>query len=274
MADGRQTRPRTARLGSSHNILLGPAHFTPSYKIGLAFIFLNVIDTAMSTFHRFPLLPTELRLQIWEATIEPRTVMVCFSYKPKTNDYLLYPRLQTCTPVPAPLQTSQEARSHLKGFYQQLYSEQPVELEFPIERFDQTIESPRRYVWFIPAIDIVDIGGNQLERLRQTAPLVQRLEVERLERDTYWLWLEAETEFPHYHSLKEMRVVTKCDFSAYVKEDSLGRRWPCAKEGVILIDANGKLKPTTLMALVNGKIPDERVGEPAFSIGHRHMHDS
>jgi hypothetical protein len=171
------------------------------------------------------------------------------------------------------LQASQEARNHLKGVYQQLYSEQPVELEFPIGRFDQTIESPRRYIWFVPAIDVVDIGENQLERLRQVAPLVQKLQIERLERDTYWLWCEAETEFPHFHSLKELRVVTKCDASAYVKEDSMGRRWPCGKEGVIIVDANGKLKPTTLKDLVDGKVPDKGV-DRALPKGHRHMHDS
>lgn len=227
----------------------------------------------MGTFKQFSLLPAELRLQIWEATIQPRIIVICFSYKPKTNEYLLYPRLQTRTPVPAPLQTSQEARNHLKGIYHQLYSEQPVELEFPIGKFDQTIESPRRYVWFMPAIDIVDIGENQLERLRQVAPLVQKLGIERLERDTYWLWCEAETEFPHFHSLKELRVVTKCDPSAYVKEDIMGRRWPCGNEGVIIIDANGKLKPITLKDLADGKVPDERVGK-SLPKGHRHMHDS
>ncbi|EAT76760.1 hypothetical protein SNOG_15922 [Parastagonospora nodorum SN15] len=76
----------------------------------------------MSTFHPFPRLPTELRLQIWEMTVEPRTVEICIRFTDFPSTPLADgkqkrpPRqmstVQSPTPVPGPLQACREARYH------------------------------------------------------------------------------------------------------------------------------------------------------------------
>ncbi|KAK3351416.1 hypothetical protein B0H65DRAFT_457799 [Neurospora tetraspora] len=77
----------------------------------------------MTTFHRFPRLPAELRLRVWELTVEPRTVdfrintprasytaVEGFNGSPVKAQELL-----STTPPPATLQACQESRNHLQG---------------------------------------------------------------------------------------------------------------------------------------------------------------
>lgn len=100
----------------------------------------------MATFHPFPRLPFELRAQIWEATVEPRTVEVFIRYKDEI------PRLVSTTPVPAPLQTCREARNlklYRQEFSELLLQDQP-EYKGAVER---------RYVWLNLDIDTISIGG-------------------------------------------------------------------------------------------------------------------
>ena len=85
----------------------------------------------MTTFHLFPFLPFELRAQIWEMTVEPRTVEVSVvSYT--LMDATAPPdwrgirqrrasRPVSPTPVPATLHVCQEARN--LRLYQQAFSE-------------------------------------------------------------------------------------------------------------------------------------------------------
>lgn len=120
----------------------------------------------MATFHPFPRLPFELRAQIWEATVEPRTVEVRIRYKNSI------PRLVSLTPVPAPLQTCREARN-LK-LYRQAFSELPQYSS----RHEGAVE--RRYVWLNLDIDIISIGDNMLEDFHPVAPLIKRLKIERV----------------------------------------------------------------------------------------------
>lgn len=75
----------------------------------------------MTAFHLFPRLPYELRMQIWEMTVEPRIVNAELTHQNPT-DRAFY--LTSSTPVPAVLQTCQEARNH--GLYQQAFSELAV----------------------------------------------------------------------------------------------------------------------------------------------------
>ncbi len=72
----------------------------------------------MVTFHPFPRLPYELRVHIWEMTVEPRVVEVRCD-RPVPTRQQCY--LTTSTPVPAVLQTCQEARDH--GMYKKCFSE-------------------------------------------------------------------------------------------------------------------------------------------------------
>lgn len=116
----------------------------------------------MPTFSLFPLLPTELRLQIWRFTVEPRTVDISVS-----ESYLRfgYPLPVTNTPVPGPLQTCRESRSELQKHYQRGFKElrnrDDVEL---------------RYVWVNFEIDIIYIGsGNHFHVYKAVASQIQRL---------------------------------------------------------------------------------------------------
>ena len=74
----------------------------------------------MATFHPFPRLPYELRMQIWEMTVEPRVVNTEFRY----GREIRLPPLASSTPVPAVLQACQEARNH--GLYKKCFSELAV----------------------------------------------------------------------------------------------------------------------------------------------------
>ena len=75
----------------------------------------------MATFHPFPRLPYELRMQIWEMTVEPRVVNVELTrQKPIRQAFYL----TSSTPVPAVLQSCREARNH--GLYRKAFSEVAV----------------------------------------------------------------------------------------------------------------------------------------------------
>jgi hypothetical protein len=119
----------------------------------------------MATFHPFPCLPFELRVRIWEATVEPRTVEVRIHHKDKI------PRLTSPTPVPGPLQTCQESRN-LK-LYRQKFSELPQDRP----RYKGAIE--RRYVWLNLEIDMVSIKDTLLDDFWPVAPMIKRLRFER-----------------------------------------------------------------------------------------------
>ncbi|KAH8161628.1 hypothetical protein CIB48_g6619 [Xylaria polymorpha] len=79
----------------------------------------------MAAFHPFPRLPAELRAQIWEMTVAPRIVEVRITYRASalspdssSTNTATVPHLVSSTPVPAILQTCQEARN--QGLYQRL----------------------------------------------------------------------------------------------------------------------------------------------------------
>jgi hypothetical protein len=118
------------------------------------------LTRSMSTFHPFSRLPTELRLQIWEITVEPRTVEIRirftdFPSTPLAHGNQKRPPRQMCTvqsptPVPSPLQTCREARYH--GLYQQALSDLFI---------DEHVPNPERpYIWLNPAIDIVSVENS------------------------------------------------------------------------------------------------------------------
>lgn len=81
----------------------------------------------MITFHPFPRLPYELRMQIWEMTVEARTIDISVITprwiisddnlgQKRPRDYLV-----SHTPAPPVLQVCREARNH--GLYQKGFSE-------------------------------------------------------------------------------------------------------------------------------------------------------
>jgi hypothetical protein len=75
----------------------------------------------MTAFHLFPRLLYELRMQLWEMTVEPRIVNAELTHQTPT-DQAYY--LTSSTPVPAVLQACREARNY--GLYQKAFSELAV----------------------------------------------------------------------------------------------------------------------------------------------------
>jgi hypothetical protein len=79
----------------------------------------------MTTFHPFPRLPYELRMQIWELTVQPRTInidakSIAWGVNTKGLPHYLY-YIISSTPAPAVLQVCREARNH--GLYQKGFFE-------------------------------------------------------------------------------------------------------------------------------------------------------
>ncbi|KAI1108859.1 hypothetical protein F5Y14DRAFT_456581 [Nemania sp. NC0429] len=158
----------------------------------------------MATFHHFPRLPPELRVQIWEAAVVPRTVEVGIPGQSAVPRRLVSP-----TPVPAILQTCREARN--PGLYQKAFSE--------LASIDAADGEPR-HVWLRFEIDTVSIGTTALGAFREVAPLIRRLRLERAHSDEYFYHYEAET----------LRALVNAREIHVVCADGLGAWWCAAEE--------------------------------------------
>lgn len=172
----------------------------------------------MSTFHPFLRLPFELRAQIWEMTVEPRTVTVYV--KPFTGLRSGPRRLFSRTPVPATLHSCQEARKH--NLYEKKFSD-----------LGDRKENERRYVWMNLDIDMIDINGCDFRHYKTVAPTIRRLK------------FSAENEPPFTHAdgknmaffvnVREIHVVC-CDGILKWGHATHYYPWPCAIENVTFID--------------------------------------
>ncbi|VUC37145.1 unnamed protein product [Clonostachys rosea] len=184
----------------------------------------------MSTFHPFPLLPFELRIQIWRMTVEPRTVELRVGgfYKdlgpplkdePTDRQYVQY--LVNMTPVPGALQTCREARN--LGLYQKAMSE-----------LSDLTGDERQYVWLNLDIDLICFRGGGLAKFNQVAPRVKRLKLVR-EITEEWFYQEGVSEFRHFVNLEEVHVVCKDGMRAW-HGATRDHYWPCRPENLIFID--------------------------------------
>lgn len=175
----------------------------------------------MASFHPFPRLPAELRIRVWELTVEPRTVdvRVIRNHAYLRTDSVSW--LVSSTPVPGPLQTCREAR--YQGLYTQGFSEfaGPPDLGLP-------------YVWINWDIDTISIGPTLFEEYMPVAPLFQRLKFERENSDHFYYYREAE-EIRIFRNVKEIYVVCADGYWAWVNclEE---QDWPCGPENVFFIE--------------------------------------
>lgn len=168
----------------------------------------------MATFHPFPRLPAELRVQIWAMTVIPRTVEVRIAHRGSAR----MPYLVSPTPVPAILQTCREAR--YQGLYQQAFSE---------------LAAPEpRYVWLDFEIDIVSIGTTELEDFTPVASLIRRLKLERkISEENFFGWGgERLTDFVN---AKEIHVVC-ADGLRNWHGAAQDYYWPCNRENLFFIN--------------------------------------
>jgi hypothetical protein len=187
----------------------------------------------MATSRLFPCLPFELRVRVWELTVEPRTVEVRILYdreetplapsgggrrrKAKRRPRRLF-RLASSTPVPAALQVCREARN--LGLYQQAFSEL------------STAET--RHVWLNLEIDMVSIATCAFGSFKPVAHLIRRLRFEREIGYDYFYYFEAR-ELRSFINTKEIHVVCTEGIEAW-HEASKEHHWPCGAENLFFID--------------------------------------
>jgi hypothetical protein len=183
----------------------------------------------MTTFHLFPHLPAEIRIRIWELTVEPRIVEVRLRDEASCSQSDPYPKhapyVLSLTPIPAPLHTCREARK--LRLYQKAFSDLVV-----YNHTSQDLQRP--YIWFNHDIDTISIGRDHLATLRGVEHLIKRL---RLERDNYaapWNYCGL----PRFQNAIEIHVVLfkaggdMRDWYRAVQDV----RWPCGTENVTIVD--------------------------------------
>jgi hypothetical protein len=178
----------------------------------------------MVTFHPFPRLPAELRDQIWEMTVEPRTidVRVCRDRSWKIG------RLVSSTPVPATLQSCREARNHLQRLYRRAFSE-----------LDQRPGSERRYVWTNLDMDLVSIGRSMFDDFELGASSIKRLKFERDNDDEYWYNTESR-KLMLFSNADEIHVDCADGFWMWSGSVNNDFAWPCADENLFFIQDDGE----------------------------------
>ncbi|KAI1406265.1 hypothetical protein F4819DRAFT_241646 [Hypoxylon fuscum] len=176
----------------------------------------------MSTFHPFPRLPAELRVCIWAFAVEPRVVEV----RVVPENPLKVQRLVSPTPVPAILQTCQEAR--YLGLYKQAFS------EVTATKVNAVAGAESRYVWLNLDIDMVSIGKTLFRAFAPVALSIKRLRFER----------ENSNESFYHFEVRELRDWVNTEEIHVVCEDGIGawhgasreHSWPCALENLWFCD--------------------------------------
>ncbi|KAH7397468.1 hypothetical protein BKA66DRAFT_408755 [Pyrenochaeta sp. MPI-SDFR-AT-0127] len=179
----------------------------------------------MSTFHPFPKLPLELRLAIWEMTVEPREVEVRIKAQQEWKPYRPYVHMVSSI-VPPALHTCREARNH--GLYQ------PISLHADAQHADH------RYVWLNLDIDVINIGTSYLAHFEPVAPAIKRLKLSRENTDERWSEYEKDL-LLIFVNVKKIYVICIDGFWNWGDDDVYNYPWPCAYENLVFIDENSPM---------------------------------
>jgi hypothetical protein len=215
----------------------------------------------MSTFHPFPKLPTELRLLIWEMTVEPREVEVRLTTpedpieaeRIHPSDWNMGARGKWSkatqgmpNSTPADHEAIEKVWEEWKNWHPRVHlvsSNIPGTMHTCRESrnnglyqkvsLDNQHGTDRRYVWLNPDIDLVNIGEMYLAYLEPIAHLFKRLKLERELSDYWW---ESENELlGNFINVEEMHVVVTDGFYAWGEEE-YRFPWPCPLENLFFID--------------------------------------
>ncbi|KAG2416900.1 hypothetical protein HFD88_008117 [Aspergillus terreus] len=170
----------------------------------------------MTAFQLFPRLPFELRAQIWQLTVEPRTVEV--RVKKDNGLWAQILHVTSSTPVPAVLQVCYEARN--QGLYQQAF------------KFPWGVEP--RYVWVNFETDMISIGHTYFDTIELAERLpIRRLRFERENDESFFHFQSGELEL--YPNVEEIHVI--CEDGLMAWHDAWEYvYWPCPKENLRFID--------------------------------------
>ncbi|KAH7087834.1 hypothetical protein FB567DRAFT_355281 [Paraphoma chrysanthemicola] len=221
----------------------------------------------MATFHSFTKLPLELRLAIWEMTVEPREVEVRIVMASPPDPYLV------TRPHPnrwiyidderfreamgnLPESTRKERKAKRKAreafppwrpYVHMVSSSIPAVLQTCREVRNyglyqrisldpdglRGMEHPR-YVWLNLAIDIVNIGTAFLNYFLPIAPSIKQLKLKRDIGDEWWYDYEHAL-LPSFTNVE--KIYMACSDGFYYWGDEYARfPWPCPLENIVFID--------------------------------------
>ena len=230
----------------------------------------------MSTFHPFPSLPLELRLAIWELTVEPREVeiRIVLPMMPEDpiearywNDPDNWGRVDTArfneamTHAPTTKRGYRRAKTKLKRewkpyrpYVHMVSSMIPAALHAcrearshlvradyglyqPVSLHPDAQPADRRYVWLNLDIDVLDIGTSHLLHFDSIAPAIKRLKLSRKNTlDNLWYNVEGRELLPLFVNVEKMFVVCSDSIINWSEDEVWHYCWPCAKENLVFID--------------------------------------
>jgi hypothetical protein len=133
-------------------------------------------------------------------------------------------RLVSSTPVPGTLQCCREARTHLRGFYKQAFSE-----------LDQRPGDIRPYLWVNLDIDLISIGTTMFDQYRPIAPSIKRLKFEREHTDEFFFHSEGR-DMMLFVNAEEVHVVCADGLWNWAGDSIWWYPWPCPIDNVTFID--------------------------------------
>ncbi|KAH6638499.1 hypothetical protein C7974DRAFT_308500 [Boeremia exigua] len=211
------------------------------------------------TFRPFPRLPTEIRLRIWEMTVEPRTVeLYC-------NHMSVYPQVfEKISPssAPAPLHACRESRGHLSGSYQQIF------LEDAVHRGVLNTDA-QQYLWLNWDVDMISIGTSLLSCFGSIAPLIRKLKIERDNTEEYWCRFESQ-ELLNFKHVETIHVVCLGGDHEDWHAASVEYPWLCGPENVFIVDQNGIMRLTDVEDKCDRKFEAAaRVEDPSSQVTFR-----
>lgn len=204
-------------------------------------------DEPERTFHPFPRFPTELRLRVWEMTVEPRTVELCCIHKTPPGSQPNTVKICSPTAPPATLHACLESRIHLFSMYSQV----PLKnrwwkcMEDVKEHMWRGIDvTTQQYVFLNWEIDTISIGTQSLHCFESIALSVKTLQLERESGNEYWDRWESQ-------KLLDFKCVEAVHVVAAPGQDvecwhgtSEDIPWPCGPENVFITDEQRTMRLT------------------------------
>ncbi|KAH9871194.1 hypothetical protein J1614_006770 [Plenodomus biglobosus] len=220
----------------------------------------------MSTFHPFPKLPLELRLAIWEMTVEAREVEVRIMMPtskdprfvrwphPRQWGYIEQEMFTEAMPE-LPNSTRAERRARKKArdewkpynpFVHMVSSTVPATLQTCREArnhglyqqvslgVDEQHPMDRRYAWLNLDIDMVNIGTLFLNHFLPIASSIKRLKLGRRYGDEWWSVFEKDL-LRSFVNVEEVHVVCIDGFWNWGDGPDVFP-WPCPIENVVFIE--------------------------------------
>jgi len=218
-----------------------------------------------TTFYPFPRLPLELRLAIWEMTVEPREVAVGI-FQPTPEDALealyTHPRdwsiitskrfdeamRDVPTSTRAGRKERKKAQEEWKPYQPYVHlvsSTVPATIHACQEArnhglyqrvsMDEQHGTDRHYVWLNPDIDLINIGMTDLAYFVPIASSIKRLKFSRQVADEYWYDYESRQQLPKFIHVEELHVVCLDGFWNWGNE-AYNFLWPCPLKNIVFID--------------------------------------